>query len=80
MIYCKNVVNVALLKKKKNNNTQKISQHFSQQLSSKTLTSSHLSLLLISHFYLPLSICPIYRCEKFLNFFYVKKKKNYVIN
>ena len=47
-IYCENVMNLALLKKK--SNTQKISQDFSQQLSWKIFTNSHL-VPPLSHFF-----------------------------
>ena len=85
MICCENVVNVAFLQKKekkKKSNTQKNLQYFSQQLSWQTFTSSYLSLLL-THFYLPLSICHINKYEKFWQIFCVykfsiKKKKNYM--
>jgi len=71
-------MNLALLKKK--NNTQKISQDFSQQLSWQSFTSFHLGPPLISLFYLPLLIYYINRCEKFCQIFCVyrhsqKKKK-----
>ena len=72
-------MSLALLKKK--SNTQKISQDFSQQLSWKIFTNSHLSPPLTSLFYLPLLICHINRCEMFCQFFCVytlqtfKKKK-----
>ena len=75
-------MSLALLKKK--SNTQKISQDFSQQLSWKIFTNSHLSPLLTSLFYLPLLICHINRCEMFCQFLLrlhstdIQKKKKFL--
>ena len=69
-------MNLAFLKK---SNTQKISQDFSQQLSWKIFTNSHLGPPVTSLFYLPLLICHINKCEKFCQIFCIyrhsKKKK-----